>query len=301
MLSKRHCAIEDHNGNVIVVDFSTNGTFLNYGKLPLGSVPTPLNDGDILSLGPYEIMVSISSATDARTEIADPLAEGPVSHGAAERALSAADLLDAPGDGGDFLDDLLSGRDGPVGPRGVAREELGEDGLLPPLGEEDDILPPEDDGPRQGGSAGMHNPSGQDHFHAPRVAPASQQIPDDWEDDLLSPQPAAAPSPPAGAHRRCGGSLRRPARGQRPPEPRPISPTTSPSTTRRRSRRRSPCCLNRSPTPPRPRPGPRRRTPPAKISLPLHRPPRRSRPRPPPVTMPPPAPSCAPSAPRRGA
>ena len=28
-LSKRHCAIEDHNGNVIVVDFSTNGTFLN--------------------------------------------------------------------------------------------------------------------------------------------------------------------------------------------------------------------------------------------------------------------------------
>ena len=198
MLSKRHCAIEDHNGNVIVVDFSTNGTFLNYGKLPLGSVPTPLNDGDILSLGPYEIMVSISSATDARTEIADPLAEGPVSHGAAERALSAADLLDAPGDGGDFLDDLLSGRDGPVGPRGVAREELGEDGLLPPLGEEDDILPPEDDGPRQGGSAGMHNPSGQDHFHAPRVAPASQQIPDDWEDDLLSPQPAAAPSPPPG-------------------------------------------------------------------------------------------------------
>ena len=28
-LSKRHCAIEDNNGNVAIVDFSTNGTFLN--------------------------------------------------------------------------------------------------------------------------------------------------------------------------------------------------------------------------------------------------------------------------------
>ena len=32
MISKRHCVIEDHNGNVVVVDLSTNGTFLNYGK-----------------------------------------------------------------------------------------------------------------------------------------------------------------------------------------------------------------------------------------------------------------------------
>ena len=92
-LSKRHCAIEDHNGNVIVVDFSTNGTFLNYGKLALGATPTPLNDGDILSVGPYEILVSISS--DAPSEfIADPLADTPVSHGSASNAPSNADLLD---------------------------------------------------------------------------------------------------------------------------------------------------------------------------------------------------------------
>ena len=132
VLSKRHCAIEDHNGNVIVVDISTNGTFLNYGKLPLGTTPTPLNDGDILCVGPYEILVSIPQP-DRNDRLADPLEDAPVSHGFADRAPSQDDLLDAPGDGGDFLDDLLSGRDELKGPRGVEREEPDEDGLLPPL------------------------------------------------------------------------------------------------------------------------------------------------------------------------
>ena len=37
-LSKRHCMIENHNGKVVVIDISTNGTFLNYGKVPLLSL-----------------------------------------------------------------------------------------------------------------------------------------------------------------------------------------------------------------------------------------------------------------------
>ena len=59
-LSKSHFVIEDHNGNVVVVDLSTNGTFLNYSKIPLGRTPTPLNTGDVLALGPYELVVEIS-------------------------------------------------------------------------------------------------------------------------------------------------------------------------------------------------------------------------------------------------
>lgn len=202
-LSKRHCAIEDHNGNVIVVDFSTNGTFLNYGKLALGTTPTPLNDGDILSVGPYEILVSISSE-DTSDMIADPLADGPISHGHAGNAPSNADLLDAPGDGGDFLDDLLVGRGAPKGPGMIEREEVGDDGLLPPLGEEDDILPPAPDPfAGQGASAGMHNAAGQDHFSVPNhAAPSSSAIPDDWDDDLLAPTPrndTAIPADPFAA------------------------------------------------------------------------------------------------------
>lgn len=195
-LSKRHCAIEDHNGNVVVVDLSTNGTFLNYGKLALGATPTPLNDGDVLCMGPYEIVVQIRSDA-ARDRIADPLADEQVSHGHGMNAPTDEDLLDAPGDGGDFLDDLLSGRDGPVGPRGVDRDEPDDDGLLPPLGEDDDpLLPPAADPfEGQGASSRMHAPSAQDHFKAPGISSAKAVIPDDWDDDLLAPGPGAADDP----------------------------------------------------------------------------------------------------------
>ncbi|KIC47736.1 type VI secretion system-associated FHA domain protein TagH [Tateyamaria sp. ANG-S1] len=206
-LSKRHCAIENHNGNVIVVDFSTNGTFLNYGKLALGSTPTPLNTGDILSVGPYEILVDIAADTPADL-IAAPMEQEKVSHGFVLNAPSAADLLDAPGDGGDFLDDLLGGREAaPKGPRVVSRDEAEDDGLLPPLGDDDGLLGPAPDPfAGQGASAGMHNPSAQDHFNPAPASFGGGAIPDDWDDDFLSPvQPApgapadpfaAAPPPP---------------------------------------------------------------------------------------------------------
>lgn len=62
LISKRHCAIEEQDGQVLVIDFSTNGTFLNYGKNALGRVPSPLNDGDILTMGPYEFLVEVTAA-----------------------------------------------------------------------------------------------------------------------------------------------------------------------------------------------------------------------------------------------
>ncbi|WP_372989431.1 type VI secretion system-associated FHA domain protein TagH [Sulfitobacter sp.] len=193
-LSKRHCAIEDHNGNVIVVDFSTNGTFLNYGKLALGSTPTPLNDGDILSVGPYEILINIAS-NDVDDMIAAPVADVQVSHGMASGAPSDFDLMNAPGDAGDFLDDLLGGREvAPKGPAVVNRDEPDDDGLLPPLGDEDDLLgPAADPYAGQGASMGSHNAASQDHFSVARSASSGgSAIPDDWDDDFLSP---IAPEP----------------------------------------------------------------------------------------------------------
>ncbi len=191
VMSKRHCAIEDHNGNVVVVDMSTNGTFLNYGKLALGPTPTPLNDGDILVVGPYELLVNITSADNSQ-QIAAPVDDAPISPGVAEQAPNPIDLLEAPGDGGDFLDDLLGGRDQPVGPGGVSREELGEDGLLPPLGADDDILPPAEE-EAEGASVGMHAPSGQDAFSAPNVV--ENAIPDDWDLDV-APSKSGTPDDP---------------------------------------------------------------------------------------------------------
>ena len=192
-LSKRHCAIEDHNGNVIVVDFSSNGTFLNYGNLALGNTPTPLNNGDILSVGPYEILVEISSEYVDEL-IASPVGEGPISHGLAMKAPSAAELLDAPGEDGDFLDDLLSAREAPVGPDGIDRSEPDDDGLLPPLGDDGDFLGTvADPFAGQGIGSSLQNSASQDNFMNSRVESAGSAIPDDWDNDFLSPTPKPMP------------------------------------------------------------------------------------------------------------
>lgn len=186
LLSKRHCVVEDHNGNVVVVDISTNGTFLNYGKIALGGTPTPLNDGDILSLGPYELMVEISTdkSKDPTANIADPLLEPSVSPGDAAAVSQAVDLLDNPAEKGDFLDDLLGSEDLPAGPKGVKRDELGDDGLLPPLGDDDIAPPAHDPNAGLGASQPVHSPSPQDNFAARSSQSNPSVIPDDWDNDL---------------------------------------------------------------------------------------------------------------------
>ncbi len=197
VLSKSHCAIEDHNGNVVVVDLSTNGTFLNYSKIPLGPTPTPLNNGDVLSVGPYELIVEIGAAIpEAAGGIAlAPASLDPISHGQAEQAPDPLQLLDDPGEGGDFLDDLLGSENTPKGPAQLNPTDP-IDELLPPLGEEEDpfFQKPADGLEAEGGSAPMHSPSAQDSF-IPQTAQSSNVIPDDW-DDLLAPDPPAAADPP---------------------------------------------------------------------------------------------------------
>ncbi|MGY8788715.1 MAG: type VI secretion system-associated FHA domain protein TagH [Pseudomonadales bacterium] len=184
-LSKRHCAIENNNGNVMILDFSTNGTFLNYGKLALGLTPTPLNNGDIISIGPYEILIEIT-ATDAGDVIAEPVEEDLISHGVAINDPNMSNLMADQGDDSDFLEDLLNDNNAPAGPGALDLTETDEAALLSPL--DDDfarsILDPiEQDGVRNY----SHNPAGQDHFMSPKVEQPVGTIPDDW-DGMLSLQ-----------------------------------------------------------------------------------------------------------------
>jgi type VI secretion system FHA domain protein len=169
VISGRHCAIEDHGGNVIVIDFSTNGTFLNYGKVALGATPTPLHDGDILSIGSYELLVEI------RTEqVPDRPAALPVAPG---ENRSALDVLD---EGDDFLDDLLGGP--ASGPAKPSQAPWDDEGLLPPL-EDDDLLSPTRGDADAGGPSQSEGSSPlTDMIQTSR--PASGEIPDDWDLDL---------------------------------------------------------------------------------------------------------------------
>ena len=201
LISKNHCAIEDSAGEITVVDFSTNGTFLNYGKTALGRVPTPLNDGDVLSMGAYELVVAITShmSSDPLAGLPPPVDDRPVSHGkASDSPESLMDLLNDPGARKtDFLDDLMGGQ-APLGPSGVIREDPIDSLMLPHVGDgEDPILGPLPDPLEDGigASYGSHNASISDGFSARKTA--ASVIPDDWDDDFLSPAPKPAPSRPA--------------------------------------------------------------------------------------------------------
>ena len=192
MLSKSHFVIEDQNGKIIIVDFSTNGTFLNYSKVPLGRTPTPLNNGDVLSAGGYELVVEIGEELmDLDDLVAPAPVQSGISHGQAAQAPDPLAMLDDPGPGGgDFLDDLLGGDGGPTGPGQLDTSDP-IDQLLPPLGEEEDefFKKPSDGREGEGASLPMHNPSVTDSF-----SPSASLIPDDW-DDLLAPDGADEETP----------------------------------------------------------------------------------------------------------
>ena len=212
-LSKRHCVLEERGGEYIIIDISTNGTFLNYGGERLGDLPSPLNHGDVIVLGSYELVVEIS--TGAGAPAADPFAapppleNAPVSPGQAIDARPVGDFvgtLDDPAgkDGGDFLDDLL-GSPTPAATGGRPSWEQAVqpgDPLTPsdPLPQEEDPFfhkPEPQAGLQDGTSAPDHTPSVQDHFAAPSAnAPL---IPDDWDDGLIPSAGASPAKAPAAA------------------------------------------------------------------------------------------------------
>ncbi|KUP91558.1 type VI secretion system-associated FHA domain protein TagH [Tritonibacter horizontis] len=193
LLSRNHCVIEDHGSHVSVVDLSSNGTFLNYSKMPLGPTPTPLHDGDVLMVGSYELAVEITQEGGLPDPLAvDPLAADPLSPGRAENAPDPLDLLDDAGPGGDFLDDLL-GDSAPKGPSQMNPVDPIDD-LLPPLGEEEDpfFQAPDDGRQGQGASLPAHNPALQDGF-SPQHTPQASVIPDDWDDEFFADIGGGAP------------------------------------------------------------------------------------------------------------
>ncbi|MBI1172554.1 type VI secretion system-associated FHA domain protein TagH [bacterium] len=192
LISKTHCVVENHNGNIVVVDFSTNGTFLNYGKIPLGRTATPINDGDVLIMGPYELVVQITSASSYAEPLA-PLADERASFGNAKAAPDPYKLLDDAAPGGDFLDSLL-GSDKPTGPAQFRKAQEDFVDLLPPLGDDGPLLGPAPELP-SGPAMRDHSASITDSFLPAGKAETKSVIPDDW-DDLLAPVPQARPVQP---------------------------------------------------------------------------------------------------------
>lgn len=189
-VSKRHCVVEQRGDDYVLVDVSTNGTFLNGGAEPVGDIPAVLDTGDVIRMGHYEFRVEIAAAAAPRW---DPLA----APAADEEPPGTLDdgprrLPDDPFDDAD--DDLMAllGEGKPDTAGGVAPAG----GRLPDdfsTGEGSDPfsldpIPEPDAGPAQRN----HAPSTQDSFAPP--SPGNVLIPEDWDAEI-GDVPASAPPP----------------------------------------------------------------------------------------------------------
>ena len=64
-LSGKHARIDFRSGSYILVDTSSNGTYVNGAQVPLGKYHDyTLKDGDYVRLGEYELLVSIDKGND---------------------------------------------------------------------------------------------------------------------------------------------------------------------------------------------------------------------------------------------
>ena len=64
-LSGKHARVDFRAGNYVLVDTSSNGTYVNGAQVPLGKYHDySLRDGDYIRLGEYELLVSIDKTND---------------------------------------------------------------------------------------------------------------------------------------------------------------------------------------------------------------------------------------------
>src|SRR6202161_2121727 len=64
-LSGKHVRVDFRSGSYVLVDTSSNGTYVNGAQVPLGKYHDyVLKDGDYLRLGEYELLVSIDKSND---------------------------------------------------------------------------------------------------------------------------------------------------------------------------------------------------------------------------------------------
>jgi len=99
-VSSRHCEIGFRGGAYLLADTSTNGTWVNGRRL---SGPHPLNDGDLIRIGPYEVSASVvAEATAEAAPTPSPIGGSrPDTGPAVEQLLRAAGIDRSAVTGGD--------------------------------------------------------------------------------------------------------------------------------------------------------------------------------------------------------
>ena len=136
-LSGKHARVDFRAGTYVLVDTSSNGTFINGATLPLGKFHDyALKDGDYVRLGEYELLVSIDQGTDFPPDNSAIVAyDGQAPSSAVKK--SVANDLGEELDLSELLEpsDELSAASG-VRPRNAYGQPFGHDPAPPPDGEE---------------------------------------------------------------------------------------------------------------------------------------------------------------------
>ncbi len=92
-LSGKHARVDFRAGAYILVDTSSNGTYVNGAQVPLGKYHDyPLKDGDYVRLGEYELLVSIDQTNDFPPEESAIVAYDGQSPSSAVKKSTADDL-----------------------------------------------------------------------------------------------------------------------------------------------------------------------------------------------------------------
>ena len=114
-LSGKHARVDFRAGNYVLVDTSSNGTYVNGAQVPLGKYHDyQLRDGDYVRLGEYELLVSIDKSNDFPPEESAIVAYDGQSPSSAVKKSTANDL------GADLdLSELLEPSDLTPGDSGV--------------------------------------------------------------------------------------------------------------------------------------------------------------------------------------
>lgn len=218
-LSSCHCRVSHENGQYFLTDLSTNGTFMNGAPNPLGKGNRHvLTDGDTFVLGDYEFTVSLWNPVGAQPADVDTARPGPF----ASSTTHSDDLFSAPVPASDDFSSLpMSSAGGSPFDNGIVSQS---DSLFTMDKQETDPLKLLDkiQGPSQlNNDFSSHHSTdpfadqgSHDLFSTPsfsdQASPVNQQvtwpdaivettpqqgaIPDDWDDDLLSPSMPAASS-----------------------------------------------------------------------------------------------------------
>src|ERR1700685_1650182 len=92
-LSGKHVRVDFRAGTYVLVDTSSNGTYVNGAQVPLGKYHDyQLKDGDYLRLGEYELLVSIDKTNDFPPEESAIVAYDGQSPSSAAKKSTANDL-----------------------------------------------------------------------------------------------------------------------------------------------------------------------------------------------------------------